>query len=105
MARSKYPPFERKCANHLVEGVTRIVVRSQAGDHLRVHGANYKGPLVPTGIYLVTSVKARLLNAGRRASRYYQVVLADADSDYTGQEFLTDWHAAPTRYNIITEES
>lgn len=100
MARSKYPPFERKCANHLVEGVTRIVVRSQQADCLRLHGADFRGPRVPPGIYLVTKVSPGWSTVGRKRSRYYQVALADVASD---AEFITAFHGTPTRYNVITE--
>ena len=105
----KYPPFERKCANHLVAGQSRILVRDRISDALLRHDANPRGTVfdradcVPPGIYQVVGVRSTLKPTSRSSTRYYNVTLA-AERDPIGERYTTAGLAAPTRYNIITEE-
>lgn len=109
MSGSKYPAFERKCANHLAVG-SRILVRDRISDALLRHDAKPRGSVfdradcVPPGIYTVVGVTSTLKSAGRRSTRYYHVTLA-AERDPIGERYTTAGLAAPTRYNLITEAS
>lgn len=104
----KYPPFERKCANHLAVG-SRVLVRDRISDALLRHDAQPRGRVfdradcVPPGIYTVVGMTSTHSASNRRPTRYYHLTLA-AERDPIGERYTTAGLAAPTRYNIITEE-
>ena len=110
---SKYPPFERKCANHLVANESTILVRNRQDDMLlRADAVPRPGVIydradcVPPGLYLVTGIRSALTSSGWRYSRYYQLDLVDVTAgpftdSYTPRRYTTAPAGSPTRYNII----
>lgn len=94
----KYPTFERVTAGRLTVGAT-VLIRDGAQDAVPINETRF-GPdqrLLPPGLYVVDDISSTLMASGRRASRYYRLVLIASD----GGIYVPTMFSSVLRWNRV----
>lgn len=100
MMKKKYPTFERVTAGRLAVGM-KVLIREGAQDAVPINETRF-GPnqrLLTPGIYTVDDISSTLMASGRRASRYYRLVLVASD----GTKVVPTMFSSVLRWNRVVE--